>query len=94
MAEEQRLPLIVTTETVAGYRIVRTLGYVEAGWSQYRPGGFGLFAPSVAVPAQINLAEVARRMGANAVVGLRWSRAHGLRELVYRTAVVIEPVAG
>jgi hypothetical protein len=25
MAEQQRLPLVVTTETIAGYRIARTL---------------------------------------------------------------------
>lgn len=30
MRQPQPMPLVATTETIAGYRIVRTLGYVES----------------------------------------------------------------
>jgi uncharacterized protein YbjQ (UPF0145 family) len=74
-------PLVVTTETVAGHRIVRTIGCV------YSIGHFG-WKGDWKSPLPELIAR-AKEKGANAVVGTRWNE----RNLIYGTAVVIEPEA-
>ncbi len=73
--------LITTTETVAGHRVVRTLGLVsgtEAAWGD--------------VPRE--LADNAHLRGADAVLTARWYRLSHGPDIMYGTAVVIEPEAG
>jgi uncharacterized protein YbjQ (UPF0145 family) len=95
MSDNQPSVSVVTTETIPGCRIVRTLGYVEGGG----PAGQGTGGPITAMIQQ------AVQLRANAVIGVRWSHfplgainaggggvgAHGL---VYGTAVVVEGEAG
>lgn len=75
------LPLrVVTTETIAGWRIVQSLGYVEGHFSG---GGRSL------QHAVVDLATKAQPMGASAVVAARRTGS-----TIYGTAVVIAPEAG
>jgi uncharacterized protein YbjQ (UPF0145 family) len=93
---------MVTTETVPLHRVVRVLGYVN-GAAQGPAGSSGV-SPEQAVGL---LFGEAQRLGANAIVGVRWSEGLiGARRQpfsssiqtyvgyrIYGTAVVIEPVA-
>jgi uncharacterized protein YbjQ (UPF0145 family) len=93
---------MVTTETVPLHRIVRVLGYVH-GAAQGPSGGSDV-SPEHAV--WLLFAE-AQRLGANAIVGVRWSEgliAATRQQLtssiqtyvgyrIYGTAVVIETEA-
>jgi uncharacterized protein YbjQ (UPF0145 family) len=76
--------LLVTTETVPGRVVRRCLGYVEGRWDV-----------GERKPAFVVLREQAAKLGANAVVALRWGLiASGKNQhetFVYGTAVVIEP---
>ena len=72
--------LLVTTETIAGHRIVRTLGYV-AGFREQR-----LPTSDITLDAFEGIRAWAKEMGANAVVGVRWGEG-----AIYGTAVLIEP---
>jgi uncharacterized protein YbjQ (UPF0145 family) len=92
MAEAQWLPMLVTTDTIAGYRITRILGMASVGTMGTRQN------LSWAVD------ELARRTaaaGGNAVVGVRlfpFVQGRGgsitTEFLVYGTGVVVEPEAG
>jgi len=79
--------ILVTTENIAGHRVVRTLGYVE---------GYGRKPKD----ASRQLLEEARTAGANAVVAVRWSEmsyltswlwARRFSYRIYGTAVAVEP---
>lgn len=95
MSDNEPTVSVVTTETIPGYRIVQSLGYVEGCGPAFQ-------GTPAAITAMIQQA-VAK--GANAVIGLRWSHfsvgamstgvGHvGAVGLVYGTAVVIQPDAG
>jgi uncharacterized protein YbjQ (UPF0145 family) len=74
--------LMVTTETIAGHRVERVLGLVEATSSW----GFGQI--------RAKLASRAASLGANAIVDVRYAggRPSGFGGCVlYGTAVVISP---
>jgi uncharacterized protein YbjQ (UPF0145 family) len=81
--------ILATAETIARHHVVRTLGYVE---------GYGR-KPQQAVR---QLLEEARRAGADAVVGVRWSEMSYVTAWLwvrfsyrmYGTAVAIEPEVG
>ncbi len=74
--------LLATTGSVPGATIVRTLGYVA-------DDGRSHIDPIDGLRASIE------KMGANAVVGLRWTESDGAgRPMVYGTAVMIESVDG
>jgi uncharacterized protein YbjQ (UPF0145 family) len=93
MSEQPHLP-VVTTEAVPGCRVAHYLGYVEGG-------GAAVDGTSQAITAMV---LEAHRLGANAVIGVRWSHGSlgtlgsgaehaGSFGLVYGTAVVVEPEA-
>ena len=95
--------LLTTTESIAGHRITRTLGYVagnqrtSVATTEGREGGRSVrsmrwVAGSHPTNRQGMLQDMIHRaeeLGANAVVGVRWHQ-----DFVYGTAVVIEPEAG
>ena len=68
---------IVTTETVPGKKIRKSLGAIEARCS--------MFVLNEQESAKKNLAKKADEAGANAIVGFRYDRRH-----CYGTAVVVE----
>ncbi|MCE4610358.1 MAG: YbjQ family protein [Desulfurococcales archaeon] len=105
--------IVVTTDNVPGYRVVRVIGLVSA--SSARARGLGrditagirnILGGSVVEYKELleatrdealrELREKAKKMGANAVVGVRLTTsmiAQGVAEVVwYGTAVVVEPV--
>jgi uncharacterized protein YbjQ (UPF0145 family) len=94
MSESPPPLLLATTDTIAGYRIVRTLGYVEGvnylvGHDRH-PDLHGSVGRD-------RMVDAARRMGANAVVSVRWAGGSGgdmVHGVVYGTAVVAVPEAG
>lgn len=79
--------LVVTTETVSGKKIVKTLGAIQA---RNNP----LFGAALAeINARKNLVREARKLGANAVVGVRTERQQHRKQItyyLYGTAVVLE----
>jgi uncharacterized protein YbjQ (UPF0145 family) len=68
---------IVTTETIPGKKIVKSLGATEARCS--------MFVFNEQESAKKNLAKKATELGANAIVGFRYDKRHA-----YGTAVVVE----
>ena len=105
--------IVVTTDSVPGYRVVRVIGLVSASSARARGLGRDITASirnilggsvveykelleSTRDEALRELREKARRMGANAIVGVRLTTsmiAQGVAEVVwYGTAVVVEPV--
>lgn len=105
--------IVVTTETVTGYDVVSTAGYVDVS----RPvlttpyaGGVKSLNTGRTIPfpdlvklltnartdAVNTLVVKARRMGANAIVGMRWTErpvtSTWVELHVYGTAVTVEPV--
>ena len=77
--------LLTTMETIPGYVVERALGLVEA------TSGWGFW------PIRARLRRKAKRLGANAVVGVRYAggRPAGFSGCVlYGTAVVVRPAAG
>ncbi len=81
--------MVVTTDTIPGKRIVKTLGNVQA---QNNP----LLGAGVAeIDARRNLIKEAQKLGANAIVGLRSERRQHKSQItyyMYGTAVIVEPV--
>ena len=105
--------IVVTTDSVPGYRIVRVIGLVSASSARARGLGRDITAgirnilggrvveykellESTRDEALRELREKAKKMGANAVVGVRLTTsmiAQGVAEVVwYGTAVVVEPI--
>jgi uncharacterized protein YbjQ (UPF0145 family) len=103
--------IVVTTETIAGKRIVRTLGMVRGNTIRARHLGRDVLAAlKNLVGGEIleytklmaesreqcldRMREDATRLGANAVVGVRFMTSeimeHAAELLAYGTAVVIE----
>jgi uncharacterized protein YbjQ (UPF0145 family) len=94
MSDNEPSVSVVTTETIPGFRIVQSLGYVEGS-------GPAIQGTPAAITAMI---QQAAAKGANAVVGVRWSHfplgamstgvGHvGALGLVYGTAVLIQAEA-
>jgi uncharacterized protein YbjQ (UPF0145 family) len=79
--------LVVTTDTIPGKKITKTLGMVQA---RNNPLVGALFAAS---NAQKNLEKEATKLGANAIIGLQTQRQQNGRNIVYYlsgTAVFVE----
>lgn len=79
--------LVVTTEAVPGKKIVKTLGTVQARNNPF------LGAALAEINARKNLVQEARKLGANAVVGVRTERQQHKEQItyyMYGTAVVLE----
>jgi uncharacterized protein YbjQ (UPF0145 family) len=75
---------MVTTDTIAGWTIVRMLGYVEGRHA----------TPGYAIN---ELLKAAHSVGANAIVAVRWSEIverPRTERLVYGTAVAARPTTG
>ena len=79
--------MLVTSDTIPGKRIVKTLGAVQA---RNNP----LLGPAVAeIDARKNLMKEAQKLGGNAVVGVRTERQStksGVTYYMYGTVVNIE----
>lgn len=103
--------IVVTTESVPGYRIARNLGMVKGNtvrachagddlvaWLKNLAGGelaeYTKVISQAREQALDRMVQEARKLGANAVVGLRFSTGyvtHGAAEiLAYGTAVIVE----
>ncbi len=106
--------IVVTTESVPGYRIARHLGMVKGNtvrachaaddlvaWLKNLAGGelaeYTKVISQAREQALDRMVQEARSLGANAVVGLRFTTGyvtHGAAEiLAYGTAVVVEETA-
>jgi len=85
VAEPETPPLLITTtETIAGYKIVRTLGFV---WGTV--GSLGLSPEAERILPGKSLSARARAIGANAVIAARWAGPPS--SWLYGTAVVVQP---
>jgi len=86
--------IIVTTDSIPGKKIVKTHGLVQASSGLQTGGG----ADSIAeIDARRDLMKEARRLGANAVIGMKTTRqleGGGVTYNMYGTAVVAEDENG
>ena len=90
--EIKQLDIIaVTTDTIAGKKIVKTLGAVQA---RNNP----LLGVGVAeIDSRRNLMKEARKLGANAITGMKTERQQtksGITYYMYGTAVIVEDEEG
>jgi len=79
--------LVVTTDTIPGKKIVKTIGAVQA---RNNPLLGAMFAAS---NARKNIEKEANKLGANAIVGLQTNRETHGRQITYYltgTAVIVE----
>lgn len=73
--------LVVTTDTIPGKNIVRTIGALDVKCS--------MFALKEFKSAQSNLEKKAEKLGANAIVGFKVEKVSGVAH-AYGTAVIVE----
>lgn len=73
--------IVSTTDTIAGKKVVKTLGAIDARCS--------MFVLNEVKSAQKNLEKKADSMGANAIIGYKIEKVSGVAH-AFGTAVVIE----
>ena len=88
--------MIATTNMLAGYEVVRSLGVVE-GMALMVFGGLGpdmraLMFKDVLREAYLDMMRTAARQGAQAIVGLRYVLDSESVVMVYGTAVLVRAV--
>ncbi|SNT26862.1 Uncharacterized conserved protein YbjQ, UPF0145 family [Granulicella rosea] len=91
--------LVVTTDALPGYRIVRSLGTAEgvavSVFTGMFAGGQSAIVFDSMRQAFLDMLGRAGAQGANAIVGMRYTMPSGDEErivIAYGTAVVVEPV--
>jgi len=73
--------IVVTTDTIPGKKIVKTIGAVDARCS--------MFVRNEVKSAQSNLEKKTKKLGANAIVGFKVEKVSGVAH-AYGTAVIAE----